>query len=62
LLPYFRSERTELLSDDLQSSEKKVELVKLVSTNTGKKVQGSLLGAGASDVDKRLVCAYIFSL
>ncbi|XP_053393119.1 rho GTPase-activating protein 17-like isoform X2 [Mercenaria mercenaria] len=49
-----RVEKTEVLSDDLQSSEKKVELVKHVSSNTVKKLGTSLLGSGASDPEKRL--------
>lgn len=49
-----RVEKTEVLSDDLQTSEKKVELVKHVSSNTVKKLGTSLLGAGTSDPEKRL--------
>lgn len=55
----FRVEKTEVLSDDLQTSEKKVELVKHVSSNTVKKLGASLLGAGTSDPEKKLV-GYLF--
>ncbi|XP_052266114.1 rho GTPase-activating protein 44-like isoform X2 [Dreissena polymorpha] len=51
-----RSEKTEVLSDDLQTAEKRVELLKQVSSNTYKKLSSSLLVANtsASDADKRL--------
>ncbi|XP_052771158.1 rho GTPase-activating protein 44-like isoform X5 [Mya arenaria] len=51
-----RSEKTEVLSDDLQTSEKRVELVKQVSTNSHKKITASLLvsSTSASDPEKRL--------
>ncbi len=60
-----RSEKTEVLSDDLQTAEKRVELLKQVSSNTYKKLSSSLLVANtsASDADKILVSlAEIFSL
>ena len=44
-----------MLSDDLQSSEKRVDLVKHVYSNTCKKVGVSLLSTGTNDLDKRIV-------
>ncbi|KAL4240846.1 Rho GTPase-activating protein 17 [Mactra antiquata] len=49
-----RVEKTEVLSDDLQTSEKRVETVKHVTSNTVKKLSVSLLGAGSTDAEKRL--------
>ena len=51
----FRAEKSEVLSDDLQSSEKKVDTAKHVYTTTCKKVSASLLSTGTNDLDKRIV-------
>ena len=57
-----RAEKSEVLSDDLQSSEKKVDTAKHVYTTTCKKVSGSLLSTGTNDVDKRTVSTKSSSL
>jgi hypothetical protein len=51
---YFRAEKSEVLSEDLQTVEKRVELVKTVCQSTAKKIGGCLQGQG-SDLEKRLV-------
>ena len=56
----FRAEKSEVLSDDLQSSEKKVDTAKHVYTTTCKKVSASLLSTGTNDLDKRIVSSVSF--
>lgn len=51
---YFRAEKSEVLSEDLQTVEKRVELVKTVCQSTSKKIAGCLQGQG-TDYEKRLV-------
>lgn len=51
----FRAEKSEVLSEDLQSVEKRVDLVKTVCQSTSKKIAGCLQGQGV-DMEKRLVC------
>lgn len=53
-LLYFRAEKSEVLSEDLQTVEKRVELVKTVCQSTSKKIAGCLQGQG-TDYEKRLV-------
>lgn len=59
IIIHFRVEKTEVLSDDLQSSEKRVDTVKHVTSNTIKKLGSSLLSAGSSDPEKRLVSLHL---
>ncbi|XP_060065346.1 rho GTPase-activating protein 17-like isoform X4 [Ylistrum balloti] len=49
-----RAEKSEVLSEDLQTIEKRVELVKTVVQITSKKVAGSLQSSAGMDVEKRL--------
>lgn len=55
LFNFHRSERSEVLSEDLQTVEKRVELVKTVVQITSRKVAGSLQSSAGMDVEKRLV-------
>ncbi|XP_064626283.1 rho GTPase-activating protein 44-like isoform X2 [Lineus longissimus] len=48
-----RAEKTELLTENLSSIDKRVELIKHVSANTVKKLSGCMQGQG-TDVEKRL--------
>ncbi|XP_052688936.1 rho GTPase-activating protein 17-like isoform X7 [Crassostrea angulata] len=48
-----RAEKSEVLSEDLQTVEKRVELVKTVCQSTSKKIAGCLQGQG-TDYEKRL--------
>ncbi|XP_013882507.1 rho GTPase-activating protein 17b isoform X2 [Austrofundulus limnaeus] len=48
-----RAEKTEVLSDDLLQIEKRMELVRLVSHNTHKKLVSCLQGQLGSDTEKR---------
>ncbi|XP_062589781.1 rho GTPase-activating protein 17-like isoform X6 [Saccostrea cucullata] len=48
-----RAEKSEVLSEDLQTVEKRVELVKSVCQSTAKKISGCLQGQG-TDFEKRL--------
>ncbi|XP_048761918.2 rho GTPase-activating protein 44-like isoform X3 [Ostrea edulis] len=48
-----RAEKSEVLSEDLQTVEKRVDLVKTVCQSTAKKIAGCLQGQG-SDMEKRL--------
>ncbi|XP_078316920.1 rho GTPase-activating protein 44-like isoform X6 [Crassostrea virginica] len=48
-----RAEKSEVLSEDLQSVEKRVDLVKTVCQSTSKKIAGCLQGQGV-DMEKRL--------
>ncbi|XP_061175332.1 rho GTPase-activating protein 17-like isoform X6 [Saccostrea echinata] len=48
-----RAEKSEVLSEDLQTVEKRVELVKSVCQSTAKKIAGCLQGQG-TDFEKRL--------
>ena len=48
-----RSEKSEVLSQDLQSVEKRVDLVKDVSQKTTKKIEGWLKNT-STDIEKRL--------
>ncbi|XP_016141025.1 rho GTPase-activating protein 44-like [Sinocyclocheilus grahami] len=50
-----RAEKTEVLSEDLQQVEKRLELVKQVSHSTHKKLTACLQGQQGVDVDKRSV-------
>jgi hypothetical protein len=55
---HFRSEKSEVLSQDLQSVEKRVDLVKDASQKTTKKIEGWLKNT-STDIEKRLVCSNI---
>lgn len=55
MLP-FRAEKTEVLSEDLQNAEKKVELLKTVLQNMVKKLAVLLHAYTVHDQDKKLVC------
>jgi len=51
-----RAEKSDVLSDEELSLERKVECMKVICQNISKKVQGCLRGQGqAGDVEKRLV-------
>ena len=51
---YFRAEKSEVLSVDLLSVEKRVDQVRAVCTSTAKKLAMSIQGSG-TDMEKRLV-------
>lgn len=51
---HFRTEKTEVLSEDLQSVEKRVDQVKDVSTRTTKKIE-AWVKTSSSEYEKRLV-------
>nr|XP_034312672.1 rho GTPase-activating protein 17 isoform X3 [Crassostrea gigas] len=53
LFKRFWAEKSEVLSEDLQTVEKRVELVKTVCQSTSKKIAGCLQGQG-TDYEKRL--------
>ncbi|XP_061175327.1 rho GTPase-activating protein 17-like isoform X2 [Saccostrea echinata] len=53
LFKRFWAEKSEVLSEDLQTVEKRVELVKSVCQSTAKKIAGCLQGQG-TDFEKRL--------
>nr|XP_022318795.1 rho GTPase-activating protein 17-like isoform X2 [Crassostrea virginica] len=53
LFKRFWAEKSEVLSEDLQSVEKRVDLVKTVCQSTSKKIAGCLQGQGV-DMEKRL--------
>lgn len=53
-LCHSRAEKSEVLSEDLQSVEKRVDQVKHAAQATSKKIAMGLQGTGA-DMDKRLV-------
>ncbi|XP_056017706.1 rho GTPase-activating protein 44-like isoform X8 [Ostrea edulis] len=53
LFKRFWAEKSEVLSEDLQTVEKRVDLVKTVCQSTAKKIAGCLQGQG-SDMEKRL--------
>lgn len=51
---FYRAERSEVLSEDLLSVEKRVEQVRSACMNTAKKLDLSMQGSG-TDFEKRLV-------
>lgn len=53
---FSRAGKTEVLSDDLQAADKRVDFIRVACQSTGKKLAGSLLGQGqdASAREKRL--------
>lgn len=53
----YRAGKTEVLSDDLQAADKRVEFIRLACQNTSKKLSGSLQtqGQDTNAREKRLV-------
>ena len=54
-----RAEKTEVLSEDLQNAERRVEVLKSVLQNLVKKLTASLHAHGIQDRDKRAVRACV---
>ena len=55
VLFYFRAEKSEVLTEDQQGSEKRVEVVRTVSHNIIKKVTALLEAPPGTEYEKRLV-------
>ena len=53
-----RSEKSEVLNEEQQNLVKRVELIRLVSQNVYKKLQGCQITLSLTDPDKRMVSKY----